>query len=202
MSEAVPTVADLVGLSLSDVEGPAGLATGVAFDAMKTVLEDDLPAGLPEGRARRVLEMLGDMLAIPVPEVLMAGWRKYRELLAYADPERHPPGAQNEVPLAKHTFRSAWKPEVDILVNGAPVATLTFDVELEISLEGAVLVIQDGKVMTIATGECESSGKVSFHDRILVERKAGTQALPGVIRLRDGIPLDPLARSDRPKTTA
>jgi hypothetical protein len=202
MSESVPTVADLVGLTLSDAEGTDQVAAGVAFETLRMVLEDDLPAGLPEGRARRVLEMVTEMMAIPVPEVLMTGWRKYRELLEYTDPERHPPGVQDEVPLAKHTFRSAWTPEIDILVNGAQVATLAFDVELELSLDGAVLVIQDGRVVMLSTGECEASGKVSFHDRVLFERTSDAQAIPGTIRFGDGIPIDPIASSRRTGTPA
>jgi hypothetical protein len=191
MADPVPTVADLVGLALDEMEGPVGPTAATTFEVLREELEDDLPAGLPEGRARRVLQILTEILSIPVPEIVVGGWRKYAELLDLSDPDRYPPGTVHEVPLVEHTVRTEWEPGIDVLVNGRPVTTLAFQVELEIALDGAVAVVRDGRITALSPGRWTSTGRVRFRGRTLAERSAPSLEMPGLVRLGDGIPLRP-----------
>jgi hypothetical protein len=201
MSEPVPTVADLVGLTIDDLDGPAGVATGVAFDTLRRTLEEDLVTGFPDGRAARLMDLLAATMAIPVPDMLMASWRKYREVLAYADPKLHPPGKTEEIPLVDQAFDWAWTPAIDVLIEERPFMTFDFRVTLELKLAGGILVIRDGRVLAIGSGECAATGAVFLEDRRLIEKKLPKRAIPGRIDLGAGIPIDPLAPA-RPRVPA
>lgn len=193
---------------MSEQSVTVGHVLGVSAREMAKRLPDDLPiaelsaaAGLVVelvdgvelgGRVGRSLELLEEVLRIPIPDVLAAGWRSYEPFLKYTDEEAYPAGAESEVPLVDHTLHSAWSPTVDVLFEGVRVARLQFDVDLDLRFRGARLTIRDGRFMKLATGECEASGSVRLGDAMLVEQKAVPRALPGEIDFGEGILINPL----------
>ena len=74
----------------------------------------------------QIFEKLKDLLAIGIPDILVAAWNKYRILLKYLDREKYPPNESFLVPLAEHSITSEHHPYVEILVNDQPVGKICF----------------------------------------------------------------------------
>lgn len=178
--------AELMEEGLQDDSGSERLlhAAGATVDALGGVQA--------RGTSGRILELLEEMLEIPLPEVLVEAWRRYEPFLEFADPDRHPPGVVHQVPLASHVVESTWHPAVEIVVNGVTTARIEFEAHLELSLEGAVVSVRDGRFRSVATGECAIEGQVRLGDLVLAERGPEALTLPGELVLgAGGIPIVP-----------
>lgn len=192
---STPTVGELLGSALvtelerrDAVEGEA--AGWVAV--LRETLDQALPRDVPRGDLRRVVAMVREALEVPVPRILATAWRRYEPFRKYLDPEAYPPGTESEVPLATHTARSVLEPEVDVLVSGAVVATLRFETEVTFELEGAVLLIRDGRFVSVRTGDCSVEVAVRFEGHELARVEPGKETIPGTLEFGDGgIPIDP-----------
>ncbi len=191
-ADDAPTVADLLDAALREgleEELPPEEADAWASTLRRT-LEDAHPA-VGAGAVGRVLEMLREALAVPIPDVLVSAWRRYEPFRKYVDPEAYPPDTESEVPLATHTARSTLTPQVDVLVGGAVVATLRFEVEVAMTLEGAAVRIRNGRFMGVRTGDCTVEAEVSFAGETLARVDPRPEELPGGISFGEGFLIDP-----------
>jgi hypothetical protein len=142
----------------------------------------------------QIFEKLKDLLAVGIPDILVAAWNKYEILLKYLDREKYPPNESFLVPLAEHCITSEHHPYVEILVNDQPVGKIGFDIKVALTLEGIILKIQDGKIKEIFTGTCKGKGTISCDNVLILEEKTEAVPLPGSIDLGQGIPIAPLAQ--------
>ncbi len=139
----------------------------------------------------QIFEKLKDLLAISIPDILVAAWNKYQILLKYLDREKYPPNESFLVPLAEHCITSEHHPYVEILVNEQPVGKIGFDIKVALTLEGIILKIQGGKIKEIFTGTCKGKGTISCDNIVILEKKTESVALPGSIDLGQGVPIAP-----------
>lgn len=189
-----PTVGDLLERAFQE-RLSGGTDPDEASEAWAAVLRDTLeqalPADAPPGDGARVARMVREALDVPLPRILAAAWQRYEPFRRYLDPERYPPGAETEVPLAEHTARSVLEPEVDVVVSGAVVATLRFEAEVEIALEGAVVTVRDGRFTAVRAGDCAVSVTLTFGGRTLAGFGPERERIPGTLVFGNPIPIDP-----------
>lgn len=152
------------------------------------------PLAVWAGLSRAVSRALQEALQVNIADVLVAGWNTYQSLLEYADPEKHPPKEIASVTLWEHTITSSHEPRVDVLVNGAKVATITFGVDLELQFESATLTIQGGKIMEVKAGTCVGKGVLKCEGEVLIERASAEIRLPGRLTFGTGIPIHPMLK--------
>lgn len=145
--------------------------------------------------SRAVGRALQQALQVNITDVLVAGWNTYQSLLEYADPTKHPPQEVANVTLWEHTITSSHEPRVDLLVNGAQVATIRFGVDLELQFESATLTIQGGKILEVKAGTCVAKGTLKCEGAVLAERSSAEIALPGRMTFGEGIPIRPLLKT-------
>lgn len=150
-----------------------------------------LAPGWRDAVAERIGETLRAACDVPVANVLAATWNQYRELLEYRDPEKHPTGEFSLVPLRKHTIDSTHHPFVELYVGETRLGALEFEVKVEITLEGALLGIKNGRFRELRTGTSEVKATVSWEGATLLERPLEKYTLPGVIGFGEGIPIAP-----------
>jgi len=93
-------------------------------------------------------------LDIPVLTFLLPAWKKYREILEFVDPEKHSADEVNLVSLAEHTVKVEHHPYLQVTYRGIeiPKARLEFTLTGDLTLEGVILRIQDGKITAIQGG--------------------------------------------------
>jgi hypothetical protein len=156
---------------------------------MKEVLREKVPALRWRTTRAEILEKLDALLDVDLATVMARAWKKYTELLRYADPEKCPADRVYLVPLAEHVIRSEHRPSLEILLNGEKVGEIEFRLEVSLALKGIILKIQGGRIKAVHTGECRWTGTVRCEDLILAEGKGASFALPGVIDLGEGIPI-------------
>lgn len=135
--------------------------------------------------ARKALSLL----EIRVTDILLGAWNKYQGLKKYLDKDRYPPTQSVLVPLAEHTVKSQHQPYVEILVNDEVAARVTFQVDLAFTVRGVLLLVQDGRIKSVKTGEIKGKGTVKCEQALLLEQDFRTVSLPGTIDLGDGIPI-------------
>jgi hypothetical protein len=188
MSDARITLRDFLGLSEIDLQ-PDRLPELTASDAYAQVKAQlDKQAG-PVWRIVRtqIPGHLAKLLDIDGVGVLVGAWNKARELRKYRDPARYPPEDVVVVPLTKHKIESKHRPWLDLSVDGRAVGRLHFDVDIALTLDGAELTIQGGRIRKVRTGKATAVGTLKCEGAVLhtVDRKL--TSLPGVIDLGEGV---------------
>jgi hypothetical protein len=137
----------------------------------------------------RLLGKLGEAMDLDITRILVWGWRKHREIVQYRD-SKDPPGGFNAVPLVEHALVSRHSPTIEPVINGSPTGVqLRFDIVLKLTTKGAVLIIRDGKIVEVRTGNCVGSGSVAYAGLAIFERKTAPLALPGSVAFKNGIPI-------------
>lgn len=151
----------------------AGQALGPFADRLTDVIANELARTLDD----------------PVSDLLVEAWRRYRPLRKYRDENEYPPSEVVEAVLSNHSVQVSDEPRIEVLVDGSKVAELTFQLDLELSVDAACLTIQGGRILEIAPGSCTGTGTLKFEGTLIAQRETRELTLPGSVSLGDGIPI-------------
>jgi hypothetical protein len=166
--------------------------------------EDDLKAGLgaeelSELRKKvpkaiswtSVQESVADSLAeamhVSVLGTLANGWKHYTMFMDDVRRSRSNPEVEIVSAIADHSIHSTLHPFVDVRLGGKTVHEIAFDVSLVTTIKGLLLGLKKGEVVSVEFGECEWTGKIAVAEVEVLERKLKKLALPGHLRLKQGI---------------
>lgn len=138
---------------------------------------------------RRVPEQLRALLDVGAPDILVSAWNTSRELTKYRDPARYPPEQVVIVPLTKHKITSTHEPSVEVYVDGLSLGRVGFQLRVELTLQGAELKIQGGRILQIRTGRCDGVGTIACEGIVLKRIEGKVLVVPGTIDLGDGVPV-------------
>jgi hypothetical protein len=191
MNNVQPTVKTLFGME--GVRAPQDVKTRIEKAGHVTSLRERISTtvGKPvwpdafDEISRKVVDLL-DMNLI---DLLLGAWNKYQGLKKYLDKEKYPPTQSVLVPLGEHTVRSEHRPYVEVLINDEVVARITFQVALVFTVRGVLLLVQDGRIRSVKTGEIKGKGTVKCEEALLLEQDFRTVSLPGTVDLGEGIPI-------------
>ena len=139
------------------------------------------------GVLHNIRERFEALLDVPLSDILVGAWNKYRILLKYVDKEKYPPEEVIMVPLVDHTIESEHHPYLEFLLNEKSIGKIEFQITIAVTLEGFVLKIQDGRIREILTGNCKGKGTIQCENAVLLERESAPISLPGSIDLGAGV---------------
>jgi len=134
-----------------------------------------------------IIKKIGDLLNIPIPDIMIKAWNKYGILQKYLDKKKYSPEETIIIPLAEHTIKSDHHPYIEILINDEPVGKIKFDINIALTLKGITLKIQNGRIKEILTGDCKGRGTIKYENLVILERQLGSISLPGSIDLGQGV---------------
>ena len=131
-------------------------------------------------------DAMGTALDVSLSDILSRAWSTLETLQEYLDTDRHPPDEISMVPLATHTIHSSHEPSLELLSGEQIIAQLTFNVEVQLELEGIALKIRDGRIMGVASGAFQSTGSIQFEGQTLIARSTEQIQIPGSLSFGDG----------------
>jgi hypothetical protein len=120
MSKTELNMKDLFGME----RGQGEVVQGDKFEKAKSAaeLKENLAKKSKLIRWDAVKDVLAEktveMLDIPMVKVLFPAWKKYREIMEFADPEKHPPAETSLVYLAEHTVKTEHHPYLQVSYRG------------------------------------------------------------------------------------
>jgi hypothetical protein len=185
------TLSDVVGFRPRELSSEEWfrLESGKGVMELRRPLEETRLPGGWAGLRNKILAEAGGLLDIRILDVMHWAWKKGRELEAYRDTERYPPGKTFSVPLVEHKITSTHTPHVEIRVNQKKVGTVHFAVNIEIAVRGMKLEIQNARIRKIHTGDCNAKGSFLCEGFLLAQRESAPLELPGTIDLGEGLPI-------------
>jgi len=166
------------------------LGSRETLTSLRAVLAKRAPDVTWSAAFAEVMKQTDDLLDVAIPELVVAAWIKARMLHRYADAQRSAPNETAVVPLVTHTVRSVHAPYVELLVGDAPVGRVDFEIDVEVTLEGARVSIRGGRVVEARIGSCQGRGSVSCEGKVIAERAAKPFLLPDVMPLREPVSID------------
>ena len=160
-------------------EGVVGAATGGLSTLSRTALN---------AVGAHIASVAHELVDIDFAEVISEGWRKMGALNAAAKRTRDESGSSEVVDLASHSIASTHTPRVELQIDGAPVATVKFELSLKFTLKAVVATVSRGRLTELHSGTCDIEGLLKAEGKQLAKR-SGHYELPLLIRLGKGIPL-------------
>jgi hypothetical protein len=139
-----------------------------------------------------VADSLGEAMHVSVLATLANGWKHYTMFMEDVRRSRSNPEVEIVSAIAEHSIHSTLHPFVDVRLGGKTVHEIAFDVSLVITLKGLLLGLKKGEIVSVELGDCEWTGKIAVAEVEVLERKLKKLALPGHLRLKQGIaiPID------------
>ena len=130
-----------------------------------------------------------ELLRTRLLDICVFGLQKSQQILEYRDRTKHPPGQVATVPLFERSFKTQQRPYLEILYRQVPYK-IFFEVEVTLTMKQVVLEIRDGRITAVQSGFLEGSGSISYEGNTLLRKdKFATVKLPGILKLKDGIPI-------------
>lgn len=187
MSTEINTLAALLGL---DDRARAEASATVLARSGKLVASRVLPGALRQAAAASLIDASVALLQSPLSEVFGSVWKKARDLHQFTDQTKYPPGQVSEYTLATHDVSLKRTPAIELVLDGAPTGLqLEFELKVALSVFGAVLKIQDGRIIGGRVGDFQGSGTYSCGTVKLAERKTTKFHLPGDLAFAPGVSL-------------
>jgi hypothetical protein len=133
-----------------------------------------------EAAGNQVAVVAHGLLDLDLGDLVVAGWRKQGQLAAAAERTAANPGSSEVVELATHRVSSAHHPSVELLVNDAHLATVTFDLTIEFVVKALVVTVRDGHVVSLHTGACDVAATLAAEGirPLLLRLGGGSDPLP------------------------
>jgi hypothetical protein len=128
------------------------------------------------------------LLDLDLGDLIVGGWRKYADLTAAAKRTIATPDSTEVVDLVTHRIISTHRPRVQVLVNDVNVATLRFELCIELAVKGLVATVRHGRLVTLHSGACDVTATLAADGQQLAKREAHLELRP-LLHLGGGIPL-------------
>jgi hypothetical protein len=133
-------------------------------------------------------EVLQSELSIDLGDVLLEALRTGQELVAAARRTRDRPGPPEDVVLYDCPITQPYEVTVDVLVDGQVRASVTFDVEVSLTLRAAEAVVDAGRLTGLRLGAVVAGASLSLHGVVLAAPE--TRVINGLhVPLGQGVPL-------------
>jgi hypothetical protein len=129
-----------------------------------------------------------DLLDIKIPDVLIAAWKKVKDLQDVLERSKKTPDETIYLELAEHTINSEHKPSVDVKIKGATVKKIELVIQLGFNLKSFLLKIQNGAIREMQTGQCEAKGTIKYGGLTVAEKKLAPIKLPFSIPIPAELP--------------
>lgn len=113
---------------------------------------------------------IGELLDVPVPDLLIQFWEKSDEIAAALRDSKESPDKSTDLGLFEHTLEGMSDPSIEVRIGKMPklrTFPITFTLELECKLVGAVLRIKNGAIEQILAGSCAVKGTLK-HGKLLL----------------------------------
>ena len=144
-----------------------------------------------EAADREIASAVQEMLDLDLGELVVAGWRKQGQLAAAAERTAANPDSSEIVELAPHRITSVHRPVVELLIDDVPVASLDFELHVELVMTSLVATVRHGYLVALHSGSCDATATLAAEGRH-VWRRQGRIELPPLISLP--LPLGPRGR--------
>lgn len=141
------------GQAAGEVEAAAERLAGVG-------LVTDQPQAPAAALARAVMTKIAELLDIEVSDVLVGAWRTRSALLAAARETHAQPGLRRDVSIRSFTMPWEYEAEVDVVVSGSVVATLTAAVTLQLTVTALAAVVEAGRLTALTAGDAMAHGEL------------------------------------------
>lgn len=118
--------------------------------------------------------VLKSLDVVDLKDLLVGGWRKYKDLTDAAVRTLAAIGTQELVALAAHRIVSTHQPSVDLIVKDVNVHTVVFDLTVAFDVSGVLAVVREGKLAALRGGNCLITGELALGEAPLlppVERR-------------------------------
>lgn len=174
-----------------DPDGVESLARALERRGVSDSLRDSVGALGTAGHRALLKEVAraGDgLLQIEPAALIVNGWRKHSALIKAARASIENPGSTELVDLATHRITSIHCPYVELLVDGTPVAKVSFELKLVLLLRALVAGVRGGRLTTLHSGVCEVTAQLSANGIPLVHR-SGELDLHLAVAIGEGIVL-------------
>jgi hypothetical protein len=165
--------------------------SGESFSSMRQRFSEKGSSIKWPGLTDEIKSKAGDLLSISIPDILIRAWNKAGILNKYINKEKYDPEEVFLIELKEHTISSKHKPYLDLEVNNKSIGRINFEIDLSITVQGAILKIQDAKIKEISTGSIRISGGIHCEGLEITKKESKEIKLPGKIDLGEGIPIAP-----------
>jgi hypothetical protein len=174
-----------------DVSPADAVAGTPGWRAVLDGLEVALSACSPAGRAvagADVAAALTGLLNVDLGQTAIGGWRTHRALVEAAAATRADPAASEMVPLATHRVEATHRPYVEVIVNGATIATVGFELSITLDIDAVLATVRRARLVTLHGGRITATVALTAAGREIVAR-AVTLDPAFVVPLGDGVTL-------------
>lgn len=151
---------------------------------------DGLPETAREAAVRQVATRAAGLLSVGLPEVIVAGWRKHKDLTDAARRTLGLPGSTEVLDLASHRITASQEPYVTVLLDGQPVATIHFGLSFAADIGTLLATVEAGRLVALSAGRCEITVTLLIEGIGVVTRGAHLEPAR-LLSLRSGIRLLP-----------
>jgi hypothetical protein len=183
-----PTALDLL---FGSADPPEALAREIlALGGDQTLGLGNLPPEIRAAAVREAATVAAGLLQVDLIEVLVSGWREYRDIVGAARRTLAAPGSTELVSLVTHQVTAAQQPSVSVLVDRRRVATLQLDLSIVFDIAGLLAGISGGRLIALHSGRCDVTVTLAVQGTELLTRRVHLE-LPGVIATGHGIRLLP-----------
>lgn len=112
--------------------------------------------------ASSIVPHVAELLNVPLSDLLVRFWRQADEMAAEIEESKKSPD-KRKVTLLETKTEAGYDPHLEIRLNGAkPGKTIGFKVVMPLTIKGAILVIEGGRITGAVAGECVIEGAVKL----------------------------------------
>ncbi|MEV4412017.1 hypothetical protein [Catellatospora sp. NPDC049609] len=144
--------------------GEAGAAAREVEQAAERLagagLVTDQPQAPAAALARAVMAKVSQLLDIEISDVLVGAWRTRSALLAAARETHAQPGLRREVSIRSFTMPWEYEADVDVVVGGRTVSTLTASLTVRLTVTALAAVVEAGRLTALTAGDAVADGEL------------------------------------------
>jgi hypothetical protein len=158
------------------VADPLGLLARLSVDARQFI-------------ADRTSNATARALDIDVGAVVVSAWRDYTALMTAARETAAQPDTAQVVDLAQHTITAVYRPTIEVLLDGALVVRLVFELTLAVTIATLCATVSNGSIVSVQCGRTDLTATILVSDMEIL-RRTRTVKLPVILPFaRHGIQL-------------